>query len=66
LILGSVDMSPSYSESGGSGSAATQQSTPPFVRWRDGISHLLEDPEGLGLLHTYLESQELGHYTSFL
>jgi hypothetical protein len=33
IISGSVDMSPSYSESIASGGASTSNTTPPFVRY---------------------------------
>ncbi len=58
-------MSPSYSESGGSGTN-NGHGTPPFVKWREGISYLIDDPEGCVLFNTYLEEQELGHYFKFL
>jgi hypothetical protein len=59
-------MSPSYSESGGSGSAATNNGTPPFVKWKEGLPFLLEDYEGTTLFKSYLDDQQLGHYLDFL
>lgn len=63
---GSVDMSPSYSESGGSGGVGTNNGTPPYIKWREGISFLLEDEEGTKLFTEYLSEQKLEHYVTFI
>ena len=66
---GSVDQSPTYSESvqsgtaGGAGTAST--GTPAYVRWAESVQYLLDDTDGFQLFKQYLVQQCLDHLLMF-
>ena len=66
---GSVDQSPTYSESvqsgtaGGAGTAST--GTPAYVRWAESVQFLLDDTDGFQLFKQYLVQQCLDHLLMF-
>ena len=53
---GSIDLSPSLSES----------STPTYLKWAENMQYLLDDGDGCALFKIYLEQQSLGHLLEFV
>ena len=58
FILGSIDLSPSCSES--------QPTTPSYLKWAENMQYLLDDGDGCTLFKNYLDQQSLGHLIEFV